>query len=371
MKQALRTCCTLLVLLVLAACASSEPTSATANGRAKALRTQLDDEMPRLLRENGVPSASIAHIENGKLILVAAYGSQSPGVPATDATLYNVASLTKPVTAQVILRLVSQGKISLDEPMANYWLDPDIAHDERAKLLTPRLSLSHQTGFPNWRRMTGGVLTFKHTPGEAYGYSGEGYEYLRRFAEKKLQTPFETLAETEVLQPLGMNETAYTGRPWFQGRIAVPTKADGKVLEPEIAKEAFASDQLYTTARDYAKFMLAVLNDTGLTPAVARERIRIQVAEHPPKCTPVKVAGCPDEQGFGLGWEVIRVGDDTYLMHGGSDEGVATLVYLSLKDRTGTVLLTNSDNGMKLVLPLFDLIGSDPTLVTCLRNETC
>jgi hypothetical protein len=68
---------------------------------------------------------------------------------------------------------------------------------------------------------------------------------------------------------------------------------------------------------------------------------------------------------------VLRFGDDTYLMHDGSDDGVATLVYLSLKDRTGTVLLTNSDNGKKLVLPLFDLIGSDPTLVSCLRNGTC
>lgn len=371
MKHALRMCSTLFTLLVLVACASSEPTAAPDTARSKALRAQLDREMPRLLQENGVPSASIAHIENGKLIFVAAYGSQSPGVPATDATLYNVASLTKPVTAQVIMRLVSQGKMSLDEPMATYWLDPDIAHDERAKLLTPRLALSHQTGFPNWRRMTGGVLTFKHAPGEAYGYSGEGYEYLRRFAEKKLQTTFETLAENEVLQPLGMSETAYTGRPWFQGRIAVPTKADGMVLEPEIAKQAYASDQLYTTSRDYAKFMLAVLNDTGLTPAVARERIRVQVPEQPSKCKPVKVAGCADEQGFGLGWEVIRFGDETYLMHGGSDDGVATLVYLSLKDRTGTVLLTNSDNGNKLVLPLFDLIGSDPVFVACLRNGTC
>jgi CubicO group peptidase (beta-lactamase class C family) len=327
MKRMLMVCSSVLISLVLGACVSTGQTTSGDSARAKALRAQLDSQMPRLLAENGVPSASIAHIENGKLIFVAAYGSQSPGVPATDATLYNVASLTKPVTAQVILRLVSQGKISLDEPMAKYWLDPDIAHDERANLLTPRFSLSHQTGFPNWRRMTGGVLTFKRAPGQAFGYSGEGFEYLRRFAEKKLQTPFETLAETEVLQPLGMSETAYTGRPWFKERIAVPTTAAGKVLEPEIAKEAYASDQLYTTARDYARLMLAVMNNTGLSPEVARERVRVQVTEPIAKCTPVKIAGCPDEEGFGLGWEVIRFGDDTYLMHDGSDDGVATLCY--------------------------------------------
>jgi hypothetical protein len=68
---------------------------------------------------------------------------------------------------------------------------------------------------------------------------------------------------------------------------------------------------------------------------------------------------------------VIRFGDDTYLMHDGSDDGVATPVYLSLKGRTGTALLTHSDNGKKLALPLFDQIGSDPTLVSCLLNGNC
>lgn len=370
MKRAGMMCSVVLITLALGGCASTGQHQAVESDRSKALHALLDSHMPQLLADNGVPSASIAHIENGKLVFVAAYGSQSPGVPATDATLYNVASLTKPVTAQVVLRLVSAGEISLDEPMYKYWLDPDIAKDERAKLLTPRFSLSHQTGFPNWRRMTGGVLTFKRPPGQAFGYSGEGFEYMKRFTENKLQTPFETLAETQVLQPLGMTDTAYTGRPWFKGRIALPTNAQGKVLEPEIAKKAYASDQLYTTARDYAKFMLAVLDNTGLTPAVAQERTRVQVAEKIPPCMPIKV-GCPDEEGMGLGWEVIRFGDDIYLMHDGSDEGVATLVYLSLKDRNGTVILTNSDNGKKLVLPIFELIGSDPTLVACLRDGTC
>ena len=370
MTRARMTCVALLIALALSACASAGKKEATDTGRTKALHAVLASQVPKLLADNGVPSVSIAHIEHGKLLFVAAYGSQSPGVPATEATLYNVASLTKPVTAQVMLRLVSQGKISLDEPMYRYWLDPDIATDERAKLLTPRFSLSHQTGFPNWRRMTGGVLTFKRPPGQAFGYSGEGYEYMKRFAQNKLQTPFETLAQAQVLQPLGMNDTVYTGRPWFKGRIAVPTDAQGKLLEPEIADKAFASDLLYTTARDYAKLMQAVLDDTGLTPAVVQERSRVQVREKIPSCMPIK-AGCPDDEGMGLGWEVIRFGDDTYLMHDGSDKGVATLVYLSLKDRNGTVILTNSDNGKKLVLPILDLIGSDPTLLACLRNDKC
>src|SRR6202161_3484933 len=87
------------------------------------------------------------------------YGEQSRGVPATTKTLYNMASLTKPVTAETVLRLASAGKLSLNESMSPFWLDPDIRDDPWSKLLTPRLCLSHQTGFANWRGMTGGALT--------------------------------------------------------------------------------------------------------------------------------------------------------------------------------------------------------------------
>jgi CubicO group peptidase (beta-lactamase class C family) len=177
----------------------------------------LDAAMPGILKDAGVASVSLAEIVDGKVVLAKAYGEQSAGVPATEATLYNIASMTKPVTAEVVLRLVSAGKVGLDEPMYKYWVDPDLAKDERAKVLTPRMALSHQMGFANWRRMTGGVLAFQHEPG-TYGYSGEGYQYVARFVEKKTGRRFEDLAQEMVFGPAGMKETTYTGRPWFAGR---------------------------------------------------------------------------------------------------------------------------------------------------------
>ncbi|MDT9115878.1 serine hydrolase domain-containing protein, partial [Escherichia coli] len=77
----------------------------------------------------GVPSVSIADVEGGRVVLTAAYGEQSRGVPASPATLYNLASLTKPITAETVLRLAGEGALSLDEPMAPVWTDPDIAKD--------------------------------------------------------------------------------------------------------------------------------------------------------------------------------------------------------------------------------------------------
>jgi CubicO group peptidase (beta-lactamase class C family) len=173
-----------------------------------ALHRLADQAIPQWLKKHDVPSAAVAYIHDGEVAWTAVYGEQSPGVPATGKTLYNIASLTKPITAEAILRLASQGKLSLDEPTSTCWIDPDIAANPWHKLLTPRLCLSHQTGFPNWRSRTKGVLTFQWEPGTRTGYSGEGYDYVARFTEKKLERPFEDLAQEAVFASIGMKETA-------------------------------------------------------------------------------------------------------------------------------------------------------------------
>jgi CubicO group peptidase (beta-lactamase class C family) len=142
------------------------------------------------LKESDVPSVAVAYIQDRKVAWTKVYGEQSPGVAATEKTLYNVASLTKPITAETILRLASARKLSLDESMSQIWVDPDIRDDPYSKLLTPRLCLSHQTGFANWRRMTGGVLKIRWKPGTQTGYSGEGYNYVGAFAEKEVRKAF-------------------------------------------------------------------------------------------------------------------------------------------------------------------------------------
>jgi CubicO group peptidase (beta-lactamase class C family) len=327
-----------------------------------AVRECLDRDIPGILAKCRVPSVSIAHIRGGKIVLVAAYGGRSPGAPATAHTLYNVASMTKPISAEVILRLASDGSISLDESMSNHWVDPDIAGDERRRKLTPRLALSHRTGFPNWRGQTGDVLRFIKEPGGAYGYSGEGYEYVARFAEKKTGAGFEGLAGKLVFEPAGMKDTAYTRRPWFKDRIAVPADANGKWLEPKIVDSFSAADDLYTTAADYAQFILGVMNRDGIGDDIARERESIQVEITKDSDTPPRF-----EHGMGLGWEIVRLGRETFLMHSGSDAGEYAFGYFSPTNRTGTVVLTNGAKGERLLLPILDRLGDDATLLKAMH----
>jgi CubicO group peptidase (beta-lactamase class C family) len=333
-----------------------------------AKRAVLDATVPTLLRDKHVESASIAQIEHGRAVVIAAYGEQSAGVRATPTTLYNIASMSKPISAEVVLRLVAAKRVSLDEPMYAYWVDPDIANDERRKQLTPRLSLTHRTGFANWRRETGKVLAFVRDPGAAFGYSGEGFEYLARFADKKTRTPFEQLARTLVFDPIGMHDTAYTRRDWFAGRIAVPHDANGHALAPGVAEHFFASDEVYSTPTDYAKFITSLIRKDVVGEALARERARIQVSRKAELCTPDRRAVCPDDVGFGLGWEVYRFGDEAILMHTGMDEGLFTFGYLNPSRGSGAVIFTNSANGPQVVLPILDLFGNDRAFVEFLRR---
>jgi CubicO group peptidase (beta-lactamase class C family) len=88
---------------------------------------RLDERASTWLKAFHVTGVGIAYIENGKIAWTSFYGDQVPGGPlANEKTLYSVASLTKTVTAEIILRLASAGKLSLDESIAEYWIDPDV-----------------------------------------------------------------------------------------------------------------------------------------------------------------------------------------------------------------------------------------------------
>ena len=146
------------------------PAQTTASMDKSTLRLGLDKKVRRWQTIFDDVSIAIAYIENGKISWISITGSRFPGGPsADDKTLYSVASLTKPITAETILRLASDGKLSLDERLSAYWVDPDVKDNPWNALLTPRLCLSHQTGFPNWRYQTKDVLGFQWEPGTKTG----------------------------------------------------------------------------------------------------------------------------------------------------------------------------------------------------------
>lgn len=295
-------------------------------------------EIEKWLKENNVPTLGIGVIENGKLQQVKVFGEITKGISAPYNTIFNVASLTKPVTAMVALRLVSLGKWNLDEPVYKYWTDPDIANDPRSKKITTRLILSHQTGFPNWRWMNENKkLNFQFDPGTKYQYSGEGMEYLRKALEKRFNKSLQQLASELIFQPLKMNDTRYV---WDKNidtaRLAIGYNKDGKAYETVKNTTPNAADDLLTTIEDYGKFLVSVMNGDGLTKKVFDEMTMNQVASTKGKH-------------FGLGFEIYDLGNGEYaLSHGGSDNGVQTIVFVLPKTKQGLLIFTNSDTGISV-----------------------
>jgi CubicO group peptidase (beta-lactamase class C family) len=332
------------------------------------LRIEVAQKLPGWLKQYNVPSAAVAYIADRKLAWTVVSGEQSPGVPATDQTLYNIASLTKPLVAETILRMASQGKLQLDEPIYPYWVDPDVKDNTWNKLLTPRLCLSHQTGFANWRRMTNQVLTFDFQPGTKSRYSGEGYFYVARFAQNKAQEPFDQLAQQYVLGPAGMKDTSFTTQNWFSGRLAEPYGKNG-FMEPQLTSIWNAADLVHTTVTDYARFVISVMNNEALTPDIAAQRLvitrdwvpddgRKQVCAYEPSGT-----ACHLSAGMGLGWQIIVHNGVTIVDHSGAGDVAHTQAFFVPTKHVGAVIFTNGDNGWKVIGEIVRVLYRDPVYV--------
>ncbi|HYK01408.1 MAG TPA: serine hydrolase domain-containing protein [Thermoanaerobaculia bacterium] len=291
------------------------------------------------LKENKVPALGVGIIRDGRLREVKVFGELAAGVPAPYDAIFNVASLTKPVVTMLTLRLVSMGKWDLDEPLANYWTDPDVAADPRAKQLTTRHVLTHRTGFKNWRWLEESKkLTFNADPGTQHGYSGEGFEYLRNALERKFHKPLAELSASLIFGPLGMHDTRHA---WDEDvdetRFARWHDQEGKNAYRHQGTDTNAADDLLTTVEDYRRFGAWVLNGAGLPQALFDGMVKRQVTTKP-------------NQGMGLGWEVLDgfPNGEYAILHSGSDRGVHALIVLFPKSRQGLVLMTNGDNGYRL-----------------------
>ncbi|MDW9380673.1 serine hydrolase [Chryseobacterium sp. JV558] len=297
-----------------------------------------DQSMQSWLKENNIPTLGLGIIEGGKLQQVKVFGDTKKGVTAPVNAYFNVASLTKPVTAMVALRLISLGKWKLDEPLDTYWTDPDIINDPRNQKLTTRIILTHQTGFPNWRWMnTDKKLNFQFDPGTKYQYSGEGFEYLRKALEKKFGKSLDQLAQELIFQPLKMRNTNYI---WDQNtdesRFVTGYNEKGNPYPIEKIKTANAADDLHTTIEDYGNFMISVMKGKNLRPDVFQEMTKKQVKVKEGKY-------------FGLGFEIYDFGNGEYaLSHGGADHGTRCIAIVLPNSGKGIVIFTNVDDGYKV-----------------------
>lgn len=295
------------------------------------------NETERWLKQKHIPALGIGFIKDGNIEQISVFGELQTNKPAPINTIWNVASMTKPITAIVALKLINAGKWDLDEPVYKYFTDPDVANDPRARLLTTRIILSHQTGFPNWRgNNEDGKLSFEFEPGTKYQYSGEGYEYLRKALEKKFKKSLEQLASELIFKPLKMKDTKFI---WDEKtdstRFAKWYNEKGELYETQKNRTANAADNLLTTVEDYSRFLVHIVNGAGLSDKLFNEMVANQVKIN-------------EYKHWGLGWwvdENINDNNDFALVHGGDDIGVHTIAFIVPGTKQALLIFTNCDNG--------------------------
>ena len=295
--------------------------------------------------------------------------------PIDEQSIFQAASLSKPVFAYIVMKMVDRGEIELDRPIADY-TDIDRFEDkEMARRLTPRIVLSHQTGLPNWATSPSSDewptsrITFKYPADSCFAYSGEGYAFLQRAVETIQGQPLDEIARREVFEPFDMPTTSYAWQPAYDSIALVGFNRDGENRGQGRHPRANSAYTLRTNATEYARFLhRGLLNGEGLSEASHKEmftpRVHAQRYADEPRACDSSVFWC---LGFGNVAEPAATGD--YFWHWGDNGNFKALWLLHPATSEGFVYFSNRATGHDLLDPfLRTLTGEDLPLNDWIRN---
>ncbi|WP_143306458.1 serine hydrolase domain-containing protein [Chitinophaga vietnamensis] len=347
-------------------------TIATAQIKALNGKSIPDEAMDRFLKKAmdsfHIPGLSIAFINNSKIVYHRAlgYADIASAKKTDDESLFEAASMSKTVFAFFILKMAEKGVIALDTPLYTYLPNPDLAYDERYKLITARMVLEHTTGMPNWREydladsslhIKKGMLYLKFKPGKTFSYSGEAYQYLVDVIAHLLHTSVTDLGDIvyrEVCAPLGMKHAYFSWNDYVRQHRATGYRLEHDSINTpgELKKfEAFsAAGGLRTSALDYANFIIALLEKRGLKKSSFREMLKPGV--YLTDTAMIKDTG----EAWGLGLAIKHTPYGVRYMHSGNNGDYTAYFVIYNEKRSGFVFLVNNSEAGELfdtLLPLF------------------
>ena len=317
---------------------------------APALRAQVDRIAAQVLEQTGVPSASLAVVQNGRLVYTHAYGKAtlSPAKEATPEMRYSIGSISKQFTAAAILLLQQDGKLKLDDPVGKY-----IPGLTRGDEITIRQVLSHTSGYQDyWPEDyvmtpmlhpetaqqiidTWGKKPLDFEPGSEWQYSNTNFAIAGRVVEAAGGRPLMDLLVERVFRPLGMTSvwnsdeqklTATDATPYYRHALGPlrPAPKEGRGW-------MFAAGELAMTAHDLALWDESLIAQSVLKPESYKEMF----AE-------VKLASGKGSS-YGLGVEVTERNGHRSIEHSGEVSGFVSDNVVLVDDGAAVVVLTNQD----------------------------
>ncbi len=310
----------------------------------------------KLMDEADIPGMSLATFK-GENIQFFEYGFKNIKTleQVERNTVFQAASLTKVIIATLCLQLYEEKKINLSEPLWRKVAYPKLEDDKRAQKITARMVLSHTSGLPNWG---GNSITLKNEPGKTFGYSGEAFVWLGMVLEKISGQSLQEMAQDRIFEPLEMK---YSSLQWKEEyEKLVPNSYNEIELEESYNKfeEVNAAASLWTTARDYAVFMQALLNGKIL-------RWTSMTLMFNPRSI------VPDtdqliQWGYGIGLQFV--GKRKVLWHWGDNRLFRCFVMAYPDTKEGFVYFTNSENGLSILDDMLQIhFPADYTLVDWLN----
>jgi serine beta-lactamase-like protein LACTB, mitochondrial len=321
---------------------------------AAAVRSSVLGEMSRL----GIPGLSLAVARGGALLHEAGFGfaDVEGSVPARPETAYRLASVSKPITAALVLRLAEEGRLDLDAPVSRYC--PDFP--PKRWPVTARQLLCHQGGVRHYRpdelpmtrrflSLADGLALFRddpleHEPGTRVLYTTHGYTLLGCAAAVAAGRPFVPLLEEAVLAPAGMTDTRVD-----DVQEIIPNRAQGyvrdeggRLLNSALADMSYKvpGGGLSGTAPDVARFGAALLSSRLVSPETLKRMLTAQ------RTRDGRVTG------FGLGLAVGLRGGRPEAWHQGGQERVSTVLYLRPDEGLSVAILANLERVQPQVLDL-------------------
>lgn len=324
---------------------------------------------PQLKDELNVPGVSVSIIQKNKIIYSKSFGvtDANTKTQVDDKTMFEACSMSKPVFAYLVLKLVEQGKMDLDKPLFYYLPERFICENQDyPKQITARMILAHTSGMPNWRKgdeERNNPIPIYFKPGTKFNYSGEGIYYLQRVVEKITNESLENYAKENLFDKLGLVSTNFVWEEKYNKQIATGHNADGKCNERKKYFHSNAAYTLYTTPNEFAKLIIEMMEPGNQKELSLSDSMIHKMLTHQVRVDARDVIDRPGRnlglQGFrGLGWAIDSTISGDVIYHSGANQtGFRCYSQFSPKDKSGIVIMTNGENGNELWRRLIKEIG--------------
>lgn len=345
----------LIAAAALASCASTPlPAETPLRGEA------LDARIEALMAREQVVGMAVAVVDRGEITHVGAYGyrNRENALPLETDTIMYGASLTKAAFSYMVMQLVDEGRLDLDRSIADYLPRPlpdyedytDLAGDERWRQLTPRILLSHTSGFANMRFLEEDRrLRFHFTPGEHYAYSNEGIWVLQVVLEQGLGLDVGAEIQRRVFDRFGMTRTSMQWRDDFAGNLADGYSMDGTFEPHDRRDNVAAAGSMDTTIQDQARLWRGMFAGEGLSAAARAEWVSAQFAIRTQQKFPtIQFYNTNDPRGEETNLSASLVGETwdgpngRYFSKGGHNDWTGNLVICGETEQRCVVMLGNS-----------------------------